>query len=260
MRKEWAENAPVDLSAPEAEFELHLGQLGSGSDYTVFLDHLGVPSISFGFRGKYGVYHSIYDNFRWMERFGDPGFAYHVAAARFYGLVAMRLAAADVLPLRYGSYAGAMQEQLDQLSRDVVRKRRMADQIEAGSVLNGDLSPVLEALDELRVIGERFDRFVDQVISRGDTGAAEVINSSLLPVERALLSEDGLPDRPWFRNLVYAPGLTTGYAPWPFPELRQALEDDDLSLFERGAERVGTALGEMSSRLVEGMTAAGFTE
>ena len=209
LHGEWARESPVHLEAPEAEFELHLGQLGSGSDYTVFLDHLGIPSINFGFGGKYGVYHSIYDNFRWMERFGDPGFVYHVAAARFYALMAMRLSGADVLPLRYSSYGPALREQLDALRRDVVRLRRKAAVGGGGEdeVFEADFTPVLAALEELGRAGEELDRAADTVITAQDSVAAGRMNTALLTVERALLSEDGLPDRPWFRNLIYAPGL-----------------------------------------------------
>ncbi len=257
QRGEWAESTQVVLDQPDAEFELHLGQLGSGSDYTVFLDHLGIPSMNFGFGGKYGVYHSIYDNFRWMEKFGDPGFIYHVAAARFYGTLAMRLAAADIAPLRYESYGPALREELDVLRRDVVRKRRSAEEIDQDSVLNSDFAAVLGALDTLANAGERFDQAVDAALERGDTAAASAINTAVLPIERALLTTDGLPARPWFRNVIYAPGLTTGYAPWPFPELRQAVEDDDAALFARGSERVTAALLEMARRLDTASAAAG---
>jgi N-acetylated-alpha-linked acidic dipeptidase len=258
LHGEWAQKAPIVLEAPEEEFELHLGQLGSGSDYTVFLDHLGIPSINFGFGGKYGVYHSLYDNFRWMERYGDPGFVYHVAAARFYALVAMRLAAADVLPLRYESYGRALREQLDDLRRDVVRLgRKAAASGDAEGALDVDFATVLAALDDLGRAGDELDRAADAVVGRGDVEAARRMNSELLQVERALLSEDGLPDRPWFRNLIYAPGLTTGYAPWPFPELRQAIEDRDQELFARGSERVVAALGEMAGRLRAAAAAGG---
>ncbi len=262
LRGEWAKSAPVDLDRPDAEFELHLAQLGSGSDYTVFLDHLGIPSISFGFSGKYGVYHSIYDNFRWMERYGDPGFVYHVAAARFYGTIAMRLAGADVLPLRYGSYARALGDQLDELRRDLVRKRRQAESggagdAQAGAVPSADFGPVLSALEELGRAGDELDRALDGIVARGDSSAAAAVEAALVAIERALLSEDGLPGRPWFRNLIYAPGLTTGYAPWPFPELRQAVEEGDAALFERGSRRVVAALAEMSRRLASTAAAAG---
>ncbi len=249
LRSAWARDTPVHLDQPDAEFELHLGQLGSGSDYTVFLDHLGIPSMNFGFGGKYGVYHSLYDNFRWMEKYGDPGFIYHVAAARYYGILAMRIAGADVLPFTYGSYARALRNELDDLRRDVARKRRTAGEVADDGLLAADFSAVLGALDRLETAGERFDRAAGEVVESGDAGAAQALNTAVLPVERGLLSSDGLPDRPWFRNLVFAPGLTTGYGPWPFPELRQAFEDDNRELFDRGADRVVEALSEMARRL-----------
>ena len=89
--------------------------LGSGSDYTVFLDHLGVPSLDIGFSGNYGVYHSIYDDFTWMEKFGDPEFLTHTMAARLYTAIVMRAAAAEVLPLRFTPYAEALRDHVDEL-------------------------------------------------------------------------------------------------------------------------------------------------
>jgi len=249
--EEWAREAPVELGAPERPFELHLGALGSGSDYTVFVDHLGVPSINFGFRGKYGVYHSVYDNFRWMDLYGDPRFVYHQAAARFYALAAMRLAAAEVVPLAYDSYAGALGEHLDELRRRVVREARAPRAPEAAgpAPLAPDFGPLLAALDRLERAGGAATAAVAAAVERQDEAAAGRINAELLAVERGFLSRDGLPERPWFRNLVWAPGLTTGYAAWPFPELAQAIEDRDADLFARGRERVVAALGEVTARL-----------
>ncbi|MEI6243816.1 MAG: M28 family metallopeptidase, partial [Acidobacteriota bacterium] len=101
----WAQSATVNLDGADKPFDLQLGRLGSGSDYTAFLDFLGVPSTDMGFSGSYGVYHSVYDNFRWMSLYGDPEFLYHQAAARVMGLLMMRLSSADVVPLRFGGYA-----------------------------------------------------------------------------------------------------------------------------------------------------------
>src|SRR5918993_2309660 len=124
-RSAWATATPVDVNAKEdAKFTSRLAPLGSGSDYTVFLDHLGVPSWDFGFEGSYGVYHSVYDNFRWMEKYGDPEFLYHAAAARLWGLMALRLANADLVPLRFGTYARDLQVDLDTMRRDAIRRAR----------------------------------------------------------------------------------------------------------------------------------------
>ncbi len=104
-----------------------LNPLGSGSDYTAFLDHLGVPCLDAGFSGRYGVYHSVYDDFFWMEKFGDPEFVTHATAAKLYTLIAMRAAGADVVPLRFAPYADALRDYVDDLRRTVARKARAAD-------------------------------------------------------------------------------------------------------------------------------------
>ena len=92
-----------------------MNPLGSGSDYTVFVDHLGIPAVDAGLRGGYGVYHSIYDDFNWMEKFGDPEFLNHATAARLYTLIAMRAASADVVPMRFVPYGLALRQHVDEL-------------------------------------------------------------------------------------------------------------------------------------------------
>jgi N-acetylated-alpha-linked acidic dipeptidase len=248
LAKSWAKEEPIDLADPEAVFEPRLGALGSGSDYTVFLDHLGIPSMSFGFSGPYGVYHSVYDNFRWMEKFGDPQFVYHAAAARFFGLLAMRLAGSEVVPYRFSSYAEALERELDELERSVVRENRLAA-LEDEETLSFDLTPVRESLAAFGAAGRSLDGAVDRLLEKEDSGRLESLNKSLIQIERAFLSTDGLPARPWFRHLLYAPGLTTGYGAWPFPELAQAVEDRDRELASRGVERLNAVLAEATQRL-----------
>jgi N-acetylated-alpha-linked acidic dipeptidase len=243
----WAEKEPIDLASPEAGFEPRLGALGSGSDYTVFLDHLGVPSVSFGFSGPYGVYHSVYDNFRWMEKFGDPQFVYHAAAARFFGLLAMRLAGSEVVPFRFAPYAAALERELDELERSAIRKNRLAA-LEDGEVVAVDLAPVREALVAFGAAGERLDGVIARAVAEQEA-ELEALNRALIQIERAFLSSDGLPARPWFRHLLYAPGLTTGYGAWPFPELAEAVESRDQELAERGVERLSRVLAEATRRL-----------
>ena len=239
-KEDWAEKGAIDLGRPDEEFFLHLNALGSGSDYTVFLDHLGIASLDFSFSGPYGVYHSVYDNFRWMDKFGDPGFAYHATAARLLGLFAMRLASAEVAPLRFGNYADALRAYLDDLDRLAIRKRRraMVPNQTAGPAVEGSLDGVRQALDNLAAAGTALDSSFDNVVARQDAASASRLSESLIRIERGFLSDDGLPNRPWFRNLIWAPGLTTGYAPWPFPEIAEAVEDGDQELFEAGIQRV----------------------
>ena len=218
----------------------------------MFLDHLGIPSVTFSFTGKYGVYHSMYDNFAWMDRFGDPQFLYHAVAARFYGLMAMRLAAAEVVPLRFGSYARALRLHLDELRRKTIRKLRGAEDASTAATpaaIKPDYGPVVAALQQLEVAGVALDAELDGLVQREDALAAARVSEALIRLERTFLSEDGLPDRSWFRHLLYAPGLTTGYAAWAFPELTEAVENADPVLFERGTSRVVAALEAATEQL-----------
>ncbi len=244
MKDAWAQSTPVTLGGPDREFTLHLGRLGSGSDYTVFIDHLGVPSLDVGFSGSYGVYHSVYDNFSWMSRFGDPEFIYHQAAARVMALLMMRVASADVAPLRFSDYGRALTEDLDAIRIDVTRRARTSAQ-----PFLPDFAPLMKAIADLDVAGRAADRAADRVLSAGDSGAMAKMSAALTQVERAFLNPKGLPGRPWFRHQLVAPGLTTGYAPWPFPGVREAVEKRDRALFEAESAKVVAALAAGAARL-----------
>jgi N-acetylated-alpha-linked acidic dipeptidase len=181
-------------------------RLGSGSDYTVFLNHLGIPVADLSFDGPYGVYHSIYDNHNWVATIGDPGFRYHVALVQLWGVAAMRLAEADVIPLDYAPYESAIAGFVDEIAKrqSVLRPEDFADvraaltEMDAAArALNASRTSLLSAAGET---------------SRSrDGSAAESINRRLMQVERALLDPAGIPDRPWFRHLIFAPKHT--YAP-----------------------------------------------
>lgn len=255
QREAWARDAAVDLSSPDSAFDLRLNPLGSGSDYTSFLDHLGVPAIDFGFNGPYGVYHAVYDNFRWMEKFGDPEFLYHAAAARLYGLLAMRLSAADVVPLRFSSYAPSLRVDLDNLRRNAIRKSRAPEAASKPGRLQADFSPVIQALEEFGAAGVAADKAVDAALSVGRVPAG--LTGALAAVERAFINDAGLPKRPWFKHVIFAPGTTTGYAPWPFPGLTQAVEDGDSALFAAERDRVVAALRLGTERLRAAAALAG---
>lgn len=248
-RREWAQGAPVELSASERPFEAQLDPLGSGSDYTAFLDHVGVPSFDMSFTGDYGVYHSVFDNYRWMSEHGDPGFHYHVAGARLLGLITMRLASADVVPLRFGAYARALEGQLDALRRDVRRRARELAAPDSRPPLAPDFAALLAALDAFGRAGTEADRALDALARGADRERAGRANEAALALERSFIAEQGLPGRPWFRHVLVAPGTTTGYAPWPFPGLVQAVEERDAALFDAQAARIEAALKEATGRL-----------
>jgi N-acetylated-alpha-linked acidic dipeptidase len=215
-----------------------LGRLGSGSDYTAFIDNLGIPSIDFGFGGSNGPYHSVYDNFFWMSNFGDPEFLYHQAAARLYGLLALRLSSDKVTPLRFSNYGSALMDDINASRTDVIRRARTAE----GASFQPEFSAVVAAIREFDAAGREADRVAERLASSDNNGAVSRFNDSIMQVERAFLNNDGLPQRPWFRHQLIAPGLTTGYAPWPFPGLREAVEKRDIAMFDAAAKKVIAAL------------------
>jgi N-acetylated-alpha-linked acidic dipeptidase len=245
-RKAWASSSPLILHDPiwddgnhgspgsngstTRDFVPQMGWLGSGSDYTVFVDHLGIPAVDGGLRGGYGVYHSIFDNFNWMEKFGDPEFLSHATAARLYTLIAMRAAAADVVPFRFGSYGLALRAHVDELR--LIHARRVRQPGPSGSKTSpseelAGLPDLVRAIRGFQARADEYDHAAEALARRDtiDPTRLSKLNDALTQVERSFLLSDGLPGRPWFKHAVYAPGLTTGYAAWPLPAVRQALED-----------------------------------
>ncbi|CAM9873000.1 unnamed protein product [Ascophyllum nodosum] len=239
----------------------HLQMLGSGSDYTVFLDRLGIASVDFAFKqdpAGYAVYHSVYDSFSWVENYGDPGFRYFQASARLWGLMALRLASPDVLPFdprrrataleeylaaltppppsdgKRGASVSLSEDDLAPLARAIAAFRTAADEIgrlTAASVLEG--IPV-EAVTEARAVMLRGAGGVTGRREGGRAGATGLttddLNERLAMTERRFLSPEGLPGRPWYRHVLQAPGLYLGYAADSFPGITQALRDGDEAL------------------------------
>ncbi len=226
-------NAQSDTSIAE----VRIGSLGSGSDYTPFLQHLGVSSIDMGFGGDYGVYHSAYDNFYWMSHFGDPTFGYHVTAAKLWGIVAMRLAGAEGLPLDYVDYAAQVREFFDE-SMKTAKRRNLASGL--------DEKPMLEAMRKFSEEAARAEKArQDAIADVGDSGNAarlRRLNDALMAVERALTDSRGLRGRAWYTHQIYAPGTYTGYAAQPLPDFRQALEDRNTTNAKEALERIVEAL------------------
>src|SRR6185503_19767114 len=136
--QQWKDRLTAERSDNDQEppTEVRIGPLGSGSDYTPFLQHLGVPSTDMGFGGDYGVYHSAYDSFYWMENFGDPGFVYHVAAAQLLGTMALRLADADALPFDYTDYADQLRDFFSESMKLARRRNLVVDDKPMSSALD----------------------------------------------------------------------------------------------------------------------------
>jgi N-acetylated-alpha-linked acidic dipeptidase len=197
-----------------------VGDLGSGSDYTPFLQHLGVPSLDISFGGPYGVYHSSYDNFDWMQKFGDPTFRYSVAVAQIYGTLALRLANADFLPFDYADYGRALEGYLRDLEAEM-KKSGGGRFLEFAKAKSAATRFKLTA----RVLAARLTSQEEE--GNLDPGRVKAANQALLEVERAFLLHDGLPGRAWFRHAVYAPGVYTGYSAEVFPGVREAAARQD---------------------------------
>lgn len=191
--------------------ELVNNRLGSGSDYTVFLNHLGIPIADLSFDGPYGVYHSIYDNHNWVARIGDPGFRYHVALVQLWGVAAMRLAEADVIPLDYAPYAAAI--------------GRFATEVEGSRGKKEEFVALRTAVAEMETAAKALNAARTAALEAGNAAETGALNQRLMRIERALLDPAGIPNRPWYRHQIYAPKHT--YAPELLPGVAEALEAGD---------------------------------
>jgi N-acetylated-alpha-linked acidic dipeptidase len=198
-----------------------------------------------GFGGDYGVYHSAYDSFNWMEKFGDPNFTYHVAAAQIWGTMALRLANARALPFDYADYALELRNFINETQKTAAR-RKLADDFDAKALLDA----VKDLSDEAARVQTRRNQLLEEIESRTRAGDAQPralaplkrINDSLIRAERALTDERGLRNRAWYRHQIYAPGLYTGYAAQPLPDLRQAIDDRNTTNAREAAVRITQAI------------------
>jgi N-acetylated-alpha-linked acidic dipeptidase len=233
--------------------DLPIGALGSGSDYSAFLQHLGVASLNLGFSGEEdqnGVYHSRYDSFDHYVRFGDPGFAYGVALSKVAGHTMLRLADADALPLRFSDFSDTLDRYLSDLHKKVETARK--DTVQQHQLLDAnayalvsdptrpigppvrdsdvpaiDLSPLDAAVKHLKKSTKAFD---DAYAARAAAGFRATpaqqreIDVAMARMEQGLTDPDGLPGRGWYKHMIYAPGLLTGYDVKTVPGVREAIE------------------------------------
>ena len=248
--------------------DLRIDALGSGSDYTPFIQHLGIASLNLGFGGEGGdgIYHSIYDNFEHYSRFNDTSFVYGRALAQTVGTMVLRLAGADIVPFRFENLAQTAGRYVDELKGLLTERREAA--IERNRELDDSVfqairdpretliapprasvapflnfAPLDNALEAVRVSSERYEPALAraQASGFGRTPRNEV-NAILLSVERSLTSIEGLPRRPWFRHLLYAPGFYTGYGVKTIPGVREAIEQSDWKEAEAEVGRVSERL------------------
>jgi N-acetylated-alpha-linked acidic dipeptidase len=246
--QQWQDRAREQRGELDAESEARIGPLGSGSDYTPFLQHLGVPSTDMGFGGDYGVYHSAYDSFYWMTHFGDPDFVYHVAAAQLWGTMAIRLADADGLSFDYTDYANQIREYFDESIR-LAKHRHLDSAIDEKSINDAVRNFSEEAV---RLERERQKLVADADKSSSSAAKLRRLNDALMGAERAFIDERGLRGRPWYKHEIYAPGIFTGYASQPLTDFRQAIDDRNLAAEKEGLDRVIAAINRATEVLKKG--------
>jgi N-acetylated-alpha-linked acidic dipeptidase len=229
-------------------------RIGSGSDHTVFLNFVGMPVLGLQFDGPYGVYHSAYDDFFWMNHFGDPGYRYHTLMSQLWGVLALRLANADLLPFDFASYASNIRQFVNELARNntVILSEAAAprsgvsaqskDPYPSSTATPLDLSGVRNAIDDFEAAGKRLDESAARALASGviDPKLAATINHGTMQVERNWLNPDGIPGRPWFKHILYGARFT--YAHLELPGLTEAVEKQDWTTAKQQAEILRLAL------------------
>jgi N-acetylated-alpha-linked acidic dipeptidase len=217
-------------------------RIGSGSDHTVFINYLARPVVEMGFDGPYGVYHSAYDDHFWMTRFGDPGFKYHALMAQLWGTMALRLANAEVLPLDFDAYAAALREFIGRL-----------DDI-PGLTANIDVKDLVSRTKAMRGAARRLNQRIESALAAGrlTADAAARVNRKILDFEANWASPAGIPGRPWFKHLLYAPRYT--YAAMTLPGITEAAEDGDWARARQQAGLVAEAIAK-NTALIDGAAA-----
>jgi N-acetylated-alpha-linked acidic dipeptidase len=199
-----------------------VGALGSGSDYTAFLDHVGIASMDMGLngRGGDGSYHSTYDNPTWFKKYIDPQFAFSVLAAQTTGVALLRLADAEVLPFDYESYGRQILEYIGEIEQQALKASADGAKTIDFAALRSEAEALTKAGAEIRARG---DALLADASAASATDLAS-INHRLMMAERDFIEPAGLPDRPWYRHVIYAPGLYTGYGVKTIPGVREAVD------------------------------------
>jgi N-acetylated-alpha-linked acidic dipeptidase len=263
--------SPEDRKEVRDRADLRIDALGSGSDWTVFLDHLGIATLdlSYGDEDGGGIYHSIYDDFYWYTHFSDTDFTYGRALSQTAGTAVMRLADSDLLPFNFNGLADTIHRYLDELQKlwqakqdEAIERNKEIEEgvftatadpkktsvpppaLEVPPHLN--FAPLQNASDALTNSAERYQRVLEKVSANGDLAVSSVqlqaLNQKLMQSERKLTSSEGLPGRPWFQHLIYAPGQYTGYDVKTIPGVREAIEQKRWKEADEQIVRAANAL------------------
>jgi N-acetylated-alpha-linked acidic dipeptidase len=274
--REHARRAVDGDREPDALGDLALAPLGSGSDYTPFLQHLGVASLhlSFGGESAGGSYHSQFDSFDHYTRFGDPGFAYGIALAKTTGRVTLRAANADVLPFLFEPFVENLEEYRDEVVELLEEVRTETERENALVAANAyvlaadptrtyvppaaeedvphlNFAPLENAIDRLEKSAAAYDRALRSAVAGGERLRANLaaVNQRLIETERAMTHPEGLPRRDWFRHQIYAPGFYTGYGVKTLPGVREAIEQRAWAEADREIVRLGETLAGLADAI-----------
>jgi N-acetylated-alpha-linked acidic dipeptidase len=281
-----SEDGPQERSTGAGQ-DFRIAALGSGSDYSAFLDHLGIASLNMGFGGedRSGIYHSDYDDFYWYTHFSDTNFVYGRALAQIAGTAVMRMADAELLPFDFDNFTATIRRyvaEVEKLSADartrIEERNRAIDQGVFAATMDPrfpTVAPAKEAvppflnfapLDNALTALEHTAQLYDQALAHasengasaltGDKARATLLeaNSRLIAVERTLTSGDGLPDRPWYKHQIYAPGFYTGYGVKTLPGVRESIEQKQWKQADEQIVRVGKVL-ENAGEAIQGAAA-----
>jgi N-acetylated-alpha-linked acidic dipeptidase len=268
--------------------DLRIGALGSGSDYSAFIQHLGIASANLGYGGESpssGVYHSIYDDFYWYTHFGDTSFVYERALAQTIGTAVMRLSDAEIIPFDYAGLAETVQKyrtELVKLAKDetdslLEQNHEIRDGVfaEVSDPLHPTFAPdsaqtpphlvftplenganaLTRAAADYSAAAAAVDSDGGAGLDRASPQTLAAVNAMLIKSERVLLSPDGLPNRPWYRHLLYAPGFYTGYGVKTVPGVREAIEQKEWDLADHEIGRVGKVLDDEAALVTQAAAA-----
>jgi N-acetylated-alpha-linked acidic dipeptidase len=224
--------------------KLTFGNLGGGSDFAGFYHHLGIPSGGIGFDGPDGIYHSMYDSYDWMTRFGDPGYKAHRAGAQLVAVILGRLANDDILPLDYAVFGTEMNALVAQLDSGITKKQWNA---------NVTTQPLKDALDRFTAVARAFNTARDT--ARANADRAQRVNRALMQVERRLTRPEGLVSRRWFRSLQFASDIDNGYATMAFPTVNEAIRYADAATANKELADLVTRVDQARGALVEAAAA-----
>jgi N-acetylated-alpha-linked acidic dipeptidase len=229
--------------------QLTFGNLGGGSDFAGFYHHLGIPSGGIGFDGPDGIYHSMYDSYDWMSRFGDPGYKAHRAGAQLIAVILSRLANSDLLPLDYAAFGTEMGGLVAQLDSGITKKQWAS---------NVNTQVLKDALDRFTAVARAFGDARDNALARPggvDADRAQRVNRALMQVERRLTRPEGLVSRSWFKSLQFASDVDNGYATMAFPTVNEAIRYSDADTANKEISDLVNRIDQARAALVEAAAA-----